>query len=206
MLRFAFEEKGEGRRGGTNPFRAESATYAYPPRPLCRFGLLLLASIPSFVLARPPASRGHVLLLLCPAGSSVVRGAATERNGGVGRAYMSVATAVDPAWIPALAKAPPRPKPAAAAGGGGFGASGGGGGGSEEGRAPLHPLLRLSAPLSSPLPTFDAAKDCVVAFVVPKVGMLCALRSCQMLVQRARGGFPISFIYPKQSSFLGSFI
>ena len=33
-----------------------------------------------------------------------------------------------------------------------------------------HPLLKLSAPLSSPAPTFDVGRDAVVCFVTPRFG------------------------------------
>ena len=91
------------------------------------------------------------------------------KNGGVGRAYMNCATAIDPDWIPALAMQ--RATPASSNGSTGDIGGGGGGGGASGAAAMLtHPLLKLSAPLSSPAPTFDVGRDAVVCFVTPRFG------------------------------------
>jgi len=125
--------------------------------------------------------------------SAVVRASPTLKNGGVGRAFMSVTTAVDPAWIAPLVMAAGISAASAAAtatsaastgsGNGGGGGSGGGGGlrfgasaaaqlaastasaavAAEASLRRPHPLLRLSDVLASPGPSFDTALDAVVS-------------------------------------------
>jgi len=98
--------------------------------------------------------------------SSVVRGAGTERNGGVGRAFMSCVSAIEPHWIASLAKTSTSTSTTT----------------TSSWRRP-HPLLRLSKPelnsshhssaqqSSGSTPTYDQKQDCMVAMVVPKFGV-----------------------------------
>jgi hypothetical protein len=91
-------------------------------------------------------------------------------TGGVGRAFMTCVTEIDPNWIPLHAKAPPssdaHKKAILPSAKQNHAKSSGGGGGAQP-----HLLLKLSKPLESHQPTYDSETDCVKCFVTPSFGV-----------------------------------